>query len=129
MIDSYEFGRIVVDGQAYTSDLIILPDRVDAGWWRKEGHNLCVEDIEQAMSANPDVLVVGTGADGLMKVPDDTREYVNEGTGRHEGVCEVSGHGADRGAKRGGVPALQRGLKAGKGRRGPAPDVLVLCHT
>jgi len=76
MIDSYEFGRIVVDGQAYTSDLMILPDRVDAGWWRKEGHSLCVEDIEQAMSANPDVLVVGTGADGLMKVQDDTREYV-----------------------------------------------------
>jgi len=29
-IDSYSFGRIVIDGQVYTSDVIIYPDRVDA---------------------------------------------------------------------------------------------------
>lgn len=36
MINSYDFGRIVVDGKAYTSDVIIFPDRVNSYWWRKE---------------------------------------------------------------------------------------------
>jgi hypothetical protein len=76
MIDSYRFGHIVIDGRPYTSDVIILPGRVDASWWRKQGHSLCVEDIEAAIEANPDVLVVGTGADGLMQVPESTAQYV-----------------------------------------------------
>ena len=32
MINSYDFGRIVIDGNAFTTDVIIFPDRVDAEW-------------------------------------------------------------------------------------------------
>jgi hypothetical protein len=28
MIDSYDFGAIVIDGKRYSSDVIIYPDRV-----------------------------------------------------------------------------------------------------
>ena len=76
MIDSFEFGCIVIDGKTYTSDVIIFPDRVDDAWWRKAGHNLCIKDIEPAMNETPEVVVVGTGVDGLMKVPDETRRYI-----------------------------------------------------
>jgi hypothetical protein len=31
-IDSYEFGRIVIDGREYRADVIILPERVVADW-------------------------------------------------------------------------------------------------
>ena len=31
-IDDYRFGRIVIDGRAYTSDLILLPHRVVENW-------------------------------------------------------------------------------------------------
>jgi len=34
----------------------------------KTGHKLRVEDIAEVMTENPEVLVVGTGASGLMKV-------------------------------------------------------------
>ena len=44
-IDSYSFGQIVIDARAYASDVIIYSDRVDAAWWRKEGHRLHPEDI------------------------------------------------------------------------------------
>jgi len=40
MIESYDFGRIVVNGRKFGSDLIIFPDRVNGGWWRKEGRTL-----------------------------------------------------------------------------------------
>ena len=68
MIDSYQFGLIVVNGKRYTSDVIIFPDRVKDNWWRKSGHQLCLEDIAEVITENPDVLVVGTGASGLMEV-------------------------------------------------------------
>ena len=68
IIESYQFGLIVVNGKKYTSDVIILPDSVKDNWWRKTGHQLCLEDIVDVMTGNPEVLVVGTGASGLMKV-------------------------------------------------------------
>lgn len=76
MIDSYDFGRIVVDGKAYTSDVIIFPDRVKDNWWRKEGHALHIEDIESVVKEKPEVLIVGTGNYGLLKVLPETKEYI-----------------------------------------------------
>ena len=75
-IESYQFGRIVVDGQAYTADLILLPERILEGWWRQEGHVLHPADLEAVWDAAPDVLVVGQGAYGRMRVPDETRRAV-----------------------------------------------------
>ena len=68
VIDSYQFGLIVINGKEYSSDVIIFPDRVRDNWWKKRGHQLCLEDIAEVMAENPEVLVVGTGASGLMKV-------------------------------------------------------------
>jgi hypothetical protein len=44
-IESYRFGEIVIDGQRHSEDVIIYPDRVDAKWWRKEGHSLALTDV------------------------------------------------------------------------------------
>jgi hypothetical protein len=79
-IESYEFGRMVVDGEVHHKDLILLPDRVLAGWWRNQGHLLQAEDLQEVFDAKPDVLVVGTGAHGIMAVPDETRQAA-EGAG------------------------------------------------
>lgn len=76
MIDSYDFGRIVINGNPYNSDLIVFPDKVRDGWWRKEGHRLHVEDLKDVLEAKPEVLVVGTGYSGLMTVPPETRKFV-----------------------------------------------------
>lgn len=76
MIDSYDFGRIVIDGKRYNSDLIVFPEKVRDGWWRKEGHRLQIEDLKDVLEAKPEVLVVGTGYSGMMTVPPETRRYV-----------------------------------------------------
>jgi hypothetical protein len=76
MIDSYEFGRIVINGKRYDSDLIVFSDKVRSGWWRKEGHRLHVEDLKEVLEVKPEVLVVGTGYSGLMTVPPETRKYI-----------------------------------------------------
>ena len=76
MIDSYSFGKIVIDGKTYTSDVILYPDKVDESWWRKDGHLLQKEDLIDVIQYNPEVLIVGTGAYGLMKVPDETKQFL-----------------------------------------------------
>ncbi|RMF90680.1 MAG: hypothetical protein D6733_03165 [Methanobacteriota archaeon] len=76
MIDSYRFGRIVIDGEEYTSDVIVYQDRVDGGWWRREGHTLRKEDLKDVLEGSPRLLIIGTGAYGRMKVPDETRRFI-----------------------------------------------------
>ena len=75
-IDDYDFGKIDIEGKHYTSDVIISPETVKDAWWRKTGHRLHVEDLDDVVRANPDVLVVGTGYYGRMVVPDETKVYL-----------------------------------------------------
>ena len=77
-VEDYRFGKITIDGKTYTSDVIIMPERVQAPWWRTEGHSLCPEDIGKSLDQRPDVLVIGTGADGAMKVPASTMDFIRE---------------------------------------------------
>lgn len=76
MIESYSFGEITIDGEKYTNDVIIFPDRVKGNWWRKEGHRLHPEDIKNVIETSPDTLIIGTGANGRMTVPAETRNYI-----------------------------------------------------
>ena len=78
MIEDYGFGRIVIDGKTYRQDVIVFPDRVKSDWWRREGHSLCLEDLEEVLRDPPEVLVVGTGYLGLMRVPREVREKLEE---------------------------------------------------
>jgi len=76
LIDSYSFGRMVIDGKTYTSDVILYPDKVDDSWWRKSGHLLQKEDLRDVIQYNPEILIVGTGAYGLMKILDETKQFL-----------------------------------------------------
>ena len=76
MIESYTFGKIIINGKTYSSDLILYPDKVDDHWWRIAGHLLQKEDLKDVIQYKPDVLIVGTGADGLMEVPRETKKFL-----------------------------------------------------
>jgi hypothetical protein len=75
-ITHYSFGKVVIDGKTYTSDVVIYPDRVDSSWWRKEGHSLDPEDLKEIINEKPDILVIGTGNMGVMRVPEKTIEFI-----------------------------------------------------
>jgi len=76
VIQHYSFGKITINGKTYTSDVIIYPGRVDSSWWRKEGHNLQIADLTDIIRAKPQIIVIGTGEYGVMKVPKDTISYL-----------------------------------------------------
>jgi hypothetical protein len=73
-IEGYRFGRVIVDGREETRDVVVLPDRVIRNWWRKEGHALVGEDLEDVLDDLPDRLIVGTGAWGQMRPDPRTLE-------------------------------------------------------
>ena len=78
MIEEYEFGRIVIQGRVYTSDVIVHKNGVEEGWWRKEGHRVCMDDIRRILDLNPEVVVFGTGAYGRVKVDEEVIEYLKK---------------------------------------------------
>ncbi|MCF7886465.1 MAG: MTH938/NDUFAF3 family protein [Candidatus Marinimicrobia bacterium] len=83
-IDSYKFGNMVVNGINYTNDLKIFPDEVKSNWWRESGHNLSKSDIKDIIDYKPDVLIIGTGKMGVMKVSQEIKNYI-----RNNGIKEL----------------------------------------
>ena len=70
IIETYAVGRhMVVCGKKYTHDLKIIGNSVKGDWWRREGHRLAAEDISDILTTSPDLLVVGTGYAGGMRIP------------------------------------------------------------
>jgi hypothetical protein len=81
-IESYEFGKMVIDGKEYTKDLIIYGDTVIDNWRREEGHILICDDLQPLwdLLGNKhfafDALVLGMGSDGMMKLSPDWKDWV-----------------------------------------------------
>jgi hypothetical protein len=68
-LEGYSFGRITVDGKEHTRDLIVLPDRILANWWRRDGHSLALEDLAEVETELPPRLILGCGANGRLRPP------------------------------------------------------------
>jgi hypothetical protein len=87
LIESYDFGLIVIKGRKYTSDVIVFAEQVIAGWWRKEGHRIYVEDLKEILGHEPrlEVLVVGTGYYGIVKISPEVEKIL-----KSEGVKLVA---------------------------------------
>ena len=60
-IESYTPGRVVVDGVELHRDVIVLPDRVLTEWWRRDGHSLAMEDLNDVLEELPERLILGCG--------------------------------------------------------------------
>jgi hypothetical protein len=77
-IDEYSFGRIVVDGEEQTRDVILLPGRLVTNWWRANGHSLALADLADVLEELPERLLVGTGAYGQMRPKPETLEELQK---------------------------------------------------
>jgi hypothetical protein len=73
-ISDYRFGRVSVDGSEETRDVIVLPGRVVRNWWRRDGHSLVLDDLEDVLDELPPRLVVGTGAYARLRPDRQTLE-------------------------------------------------------
>jgi hypothetical protein len=77
-LQSYSFGRLVVDGKEETRDVIVLPERVVRNWWRRDGHALVLADLQEVLDDLPARLIIGTGAHGRLRAEPATLERLRE---------------------------------------------------
>ncbi len=78
MINGYSFGKININGKIYTKDLIIYDDKVQENWWREKGHFLQLKDIKEILNLNPDIIIIGRGFFGMMKVSKEVVDKLKE---------------------------------------------------
>jgi hypothetical protein len=76
MIEDYGFGNMTVMGKSHRNDLKIIDSEIVGNWWRREGHALYAEDIDDILYSAAEVLVVGTGAYGNMQVTDEAAKAI-----------------------------------------------------
>ena len=78
MIEKYSFGTIVVNGMTYSADIKIAQGAVIADWWRASGHTVDVDDVQDILETHPDILVIGKGQPGYLKITGALRKYLEE---------------------------------------------------
>ena len=79
MIQTCSFGSIVIDDHQYFSDLIIYPDgRVVDSWRRKNGHRLSSDDIRRLIESEPEVIIAGTGINGLVEPEKELEKFLSQ---------------------------------------------------
>lgn len=103
-IEHYSFGSLTVNGNIFKTDIIVFPDRVLNNWVRQEGHLVSVDDLEDVCAFHPEVLIIGTGAYGSLRVPprvksrlfDENIEVIDMPT---EQACHVFNKFTEQGKK------------------------------
>lgn len=78
MIEQYKFGSIAIDGKTYNYDVEVRWTGEVLKWWREESHLINIEDIKRATEQSPDTIIVGTGEIGLVKVSEETKNFILE---------------------------------------------------
>jgi hypothetical protein len=80
VIQDYCFGQIKIDNQVYQSDVIAYPNQVQPNWWRDQGHVLQKKDLTEVLEFKPGFLIIGTGVNGMMTVPEKLRKTLQATT-------------------------------------------------
>jgi hypothetical protein len=76
MIEQYSFGNMVINGVSYRNDIKIIQGKVVSEWWRKRGHLVDIDDIQDILKSKPDILVLGKGSPGQMKSSEALRKFL-----------------------------------------------------
>jgi len=80
---STKFGSVTVNGQEY-KDILVVGEKIiprDLDMLHQEygtGHVVAPEELDRLLSGEPDVVVIGTGQYGLLKVGESIREMAGE---------------------------------------------------
>ena len=76
MIENYSFGSICINGKTYKNDVLIFDNEIKE-WWRERGHNLQIKDLEWIIGKKPEILIIGSGSYGLLKVSKEIKDYLS----------------------------------------------------
>lgn len=77
MIGSYSFGKFVIDKKEYRSNVTLINDKAKEHRYLPN-HELKLDDFLPLINAKPSYIIIGTGAYGVVKVPDEITEYIEK---------------------------------------------------
>ncbi len=75
MIQEYKLGAFIIEGKQFIGSIKIVDKKVR--YWERENLVLDVKDIEELLRIQPEFIVIGTGAGGLLKVPDSVKQAIS----------------------------------------------------
>jgi hypothetical protein len=81
-VDKLSFGSIVIDGEKYSQDVVILSD----GRVKNRGHsflafgshNIRKEEVEELAQGEPETMIIGTGIYGIAGLAADAENWTKE---------------------------------------------------
>ena len=75
MIQHYEFGKFKINGKTYERNVKLIGKRVlDCRYF--EEHIIKLEDFVELVASQPDYLIIGTGASGVIQVPQEIITFI-----------------------------------------------------
>lgn len=75
-ITHYSFGKMVIDGKTYESDLAISTDKTVKNWRMGLVHQIQLEDVKHLVSDDTRMLIIGIGALNVCSVDQDVIDYL-----------------------------------------------------
>jgi hypothetical protein len=77
MIDSYNFGYFIIDAKRFDSNVKLMQNKaVKCRYF--ENHIIELNDFTDLVDRKPEYIIIGTGASGVVRVPDEIKEYIQK---------------------------------------------------
>ncbi|MFH0892382.1 MAG: MTH938/NDUFAF3 family protein [Candidatus Falkowbacteria bacterium] len=78
MIDGYVFGTISINGDTFNNDVEARWSGDVLKWKRKDSHSISLSDLEPALGQSPEVIYLGTGYDGTVRINEGMAEELKK---------------------------------------------------
>lgn len=76
IINSTSFGSITIDNKTYNHDILIFVDKTIQE--RKRSHEFTLEEFNTIRKGNPQILLIGTGQYGILKIDEKVIKTAKE---------------------------------------------------
>lgn len=77
MIDNFTFGKFIVDGETFNSNITLINDKAKKHRYLPN-HELKIDDFIELVESKPDYIIIGNGASGVIQVQDEIIEYIEK---------------------------------------------------
>jgi hypothetical protein len=83
-IESFDWGSFVINGESHSADGagvgkdICIINGVVTPWSARKGHLLKPKMVSCIVGSDIEILVIGNGVNGALKVPEKTRKAISE---------------------------------------------------
>ena len=77
MIDHYEFGKFTIDNVEFECNVALINNK-PTKLRHFDDHVIKKDDFISLVESKPEYIIIGTGASGVVQVPDDIIKYIKE---------------------------------------------------